>query len=181
MIDPKTLRVIDIDFIRELRRSGDSYTANRLLEAYYKDIKNQKKYALSDFMKHKRSVLKTKGYCTSCEKRKAKKWNLCSSCFKSKKKSGSRTNECSGGNLKQVYRKSCKKCGWKRTGEALRKNAFYKRVTFLNNLKKGETYNSKELSILLHYQELSESFYIFIKKIIDMKIIKKERKRYSLT
>ncbi len=103
----KELRVIDIDFVRELRRTGNSASANSLLRAYYSDLRKTKKNAGQVYDKHTRLIKKSKSICVNVQslcKGKAYKYGLCKRCFDYEH------SLCDCGNAIKKHNTKCQKC-----------------------------------------------------------------------
>ncbi len=80
----KKLRVIDQDFVREVRRTQGDQAAKKLIETHLKDIKKAGKDAVKDITKIHRKVKKALGICTNLDcKKKAEDGVFCKECGKS--------------------------------------------------------------------------------------------------
>ncbi len=79
MVHEKQLRVIDQDFIRELKRTGKRSIAMGLIRAFRKDIATNKIHEGRQYDKQLYIVKKTMGICTSkfCLKKAKKNHNFC--------------------------------------------------------------------------------------------------------
>ncbi|MBU1173590.1 MAG: hypothetical protein KKD44_28815 [Proteobacteria bacterium] len=79
----KQLRVIDYSFIRELRRAGQYYEANRLLEAFREDVKKAGKTEFGNQLKIDRLIKKSKGICVTlyCPNKAIKNMTQCKHCL----------------------------------------------------------------------------------------------------
>lgn len=169
-----TLTEINQDEVRRLKNLGMVEDAKNLLQAHYRNIKLAKRDAFHDIMRHRRLILKSKGYCV-CG-RKAKKGVLCLICYKCKISSYYKKNwkdRCICGNTKRVKSFNCVSCAAKKRVITYNKNVFYNKVELIR-MEKGKIYSSKEFVNMLGFS--SYNFYVFIKKLIKMNIIKRVKK-----
>ena len=77
------LREIDYSWIRELRRCGQYYEANRLLETFREDLKKTKENELRNIALQRRLVKEAKGLCSnwSCFNNVKEGFKQCSECI----------------------------------------------------------------------------------------------------
>ena len=81
---PTELKVIDSEFINELRVRGKRQEAHRLLEAFQENIKNSKKDELKEIIRRDISIKKITGHCSnpSCNNKTTSGFLTCERCRK---------------------------------------------------------------------------------------------------
>ena len=85
--NPTELKVIDSDFINELRVRGKQYEAHQLLKAFQKNIKNSKKVELKEIIQRDINIKKSTGYCSnpSCNNKTIGGFLTCERCRANKR------------------------------------------------------------------------------------------------